>query len=381
MKILFANGRPPSPFDVGGDGKSIHTILRYLSSIGHTCLSVGPINPYGNYDRPRIKKITATLKSMKLPYQYGLYLFKRIDGMNTRNRITLIPKIYLSYTYDYACRMIRSEFFNSEISKILDDFSPNIVITQLDRADTVLRLAHERNIPTILYIHDLEDHNYFLLQKATQFNCAAIIYASLYAKNQFKHIVNCPQKVLYPPVDKNDYITDSKKGQYVTMINPVLLKGGLTFERIVEKMKTDKFLCALGWYDPTKDGINVYQHSNLTVLPKQNIMKNIYRQTKLLPVPSVWRECCPRVIIEAALNGIPSIASNRGGVREAVGQGGILIDDFLNVDQWVSTIQHLLNSPKEYRLLQRNARLHATSFLTKHIMPPFEKFLRTIINI
>jgi glycosyltransferase involved in cell wall biosynthesis len=42
------------------------------------------------------------------------------------------------------------------------------------------------------------------------------------------------------------------------------------------------------------------------------------------------------VAVEAQSCGIPIIASARGGLPEAVGDGGLLIEDYRNVEAWVA---------------------------------------------
>lgn len=55
-------------------------------------------------------------------------------------------------------------------------------------------------------------------------------------------------------------------------------------------------------------------------------MRDFYSQIDLLIAPSVAPEGFPRVVIEAGINGIPPIASRAGGLPEAVGEGGVLIE-------------------------------------------------------
>ena len=50
--------------------------------------------------------------------------------------------------------------------------------------------------------------------------------------------------------------------------------------------------------------------------------REFYRLTKFVLMPSLWNEVFPLVPAEAMLNGIPIIASNRGGLPETVGEGG-----------------------------------------------------------
>lgn len=66
-------------------------------------------------------------------------------------------------------------------------------------------------------------------------------------------------------------------------------------------------------------------------------MGPIYAANDLLLVPSQVEDAFPRVIVEAGLHGVPTIGSSRGGIPEAVGNGGMILhpDD---VDGWVRAI-------------------------------------------
>jgi glycosyltransferase involved in cell wall biosynthesis len=84
-------------------------------------------------------------------------------------------------------------------------------------------------------------------------------------------------------------------------------------------------------------------------------MRAAYARTRILMGPSIWPEPFGRIFVEAASNGIPSIASERGGIPEAVGKGGILIDDIFDVNRWVEALRQLA-SPDIYPAHEKNAR-------------------------
>jgi glycosyltransferase involved in cell wall biosynthesis len=73
-------------------------------------------------------------------------------------------------------------------------------------------------------------------------------------------------------------------------------------------------------------------HAPLADLAKVKISANtsnmsaIYESARILLAPSLWWESGPRVIIEAMINGIPSITSNAGGIPEILGGSGCIIE-------------------------------------------------------
>jgi glycosyltransferase involved in cell wall biosynthesis len=102
---------------------------------------------------------------------------------------------------------------------------------------------------------------------------------------------------------------------------------------------------------------------NVTFLGFQHDMREFYRRLKVVLVPSVVPEGFPRIILEAAANGIPAIANNIGGIPEALGEGGILIDIDSSAKPdgqrlaacYATRIQRLFDNPGEYQSLSHKA--------------------------
>ena len=83
---------------------------------------------------------------------------------------------------------------------------------------------------------------------------------------------------------------------------------------------------------------------------------DVYSDARVLLVPHriVNR---PRVILEAQHNGIPVVASDLGGLREAVGTGGILVPADAPPSEWEDAFDRAWNDPSGQ--LQARARAHA----------------------
>ncbi|MBQ1041049.1 MULTISPECIES: glycosyltransferase [unclassified Micromonospora] len=67
-----------------------------------------------------------------------------------------------------------------------------------------------------------------------------------------------------------------------------------------------------------------------------------YADTDLLLVPSLWRESFGMVAREAAIHGIPVVATRVGGLPEAVGDGGICLDP----PEWEDGYQVRMTGPE-----------------------------------
>lgn len=81
-------------------------------------------------------------------------------------------------------------------------------------------------------------------------------------------------------------------------------------------------------------------------------LKTFYGDISLLIVPSLVEEAYTRVVLEAAVNGIPVIANDIGGIPEALGNSGILVqisdDTETMVTDYCIAIARLLGDPALY---------------------------------
>lgn len=139
----------------------------------------------------------------------------------------------------------------------------------------------------------------------------------------------------------------TKPGERVTLVNLSLRKGGELFWRLVEAMPDTKFLGVFSWGDQI---IPAKVPGNAIVLASQSDPRVFYRQTRVLLQPSAesgtvrvgklpaWGEAWSRVGVEAAMSGIPSIASPVAGIRASLGDAATYIDrdDF---EGWVQAIR------------------------------------------
>jgi glycosyltransferase involved in cell wall biosynthesis len=98
---------------------------------------------------------------------------------------------------------------------------------------------------------------------------------------------------------------------------------------------------------------------NIALRGPTDDMRSVYRDAKIVLVPSRCPEGWGRVVSEAQVSGIPILASDLGGLAESVGTGGLLIDPAAGPEQWESALARLWDDPAEYARLAEHARQHA----------------------
>jgi glycosyltransferase involved in cell wall biosynthesis len=106
----------------------------------------------------------------------------------------------------------------------------------------------------------------------------------------------------------------------------------------------------------------------------------LWRRCRGLLIPSIWPEPFGRVAVEAAFRGVPSVASRIGGLPEAVGAGGVLIDDPFDVPMWRRALEEL-DDPARHAALAAAARAHAKRFAPDLVAERFAEAVRRRLGL
>jgi glycosyltransferase involved in cell wall biosynthesis len=112
---------------------------------------------------------------------------------------------------------------------------------------------------------------------------------------------------------------------YVTMINPCRLKGIDIFAGLARSMPAIAFAAVPTWGTTPSDRALLEAIPNVTLLEPSADINQIFEQTRVVLMPSLWQECFGLTVVEAMLRGIPTIASDVGGLPEAKLGTGFLI--------------------------------------------------------
>lgn len=139
-------------------------------------------------------------------------------------------------------------------------------------------------------------------------------------------------------IDPALVIASEHSRQHVLLVNPSLPKGAGVVVQIamqLEKRRPDIIFEVVesrgDWHDLVRSvsaslGDPRESLSNVLVTPNTDDMRPIYSRARLLLAPSLSWESFGRVAAEAMMNGIPAIVTNRGGLPEVIGNGGIKLD-------------------------------------------------------
>jgi glycosyltransferase involved in cell wall biosynthesis len=180
----------------------------------------------------------------------------------------------------------------------------------------------------------------------------------------------------------------------VTLVNPQPHKGVFVFVRIAAELGRRRpdipLLVVEGrakadWLNRT--GLDLSGLTNLHVMANTPDPRDFLGVSRLVLMPSLWSESFARVAAEALINGIPVLASRRGGLPETLEQAGFLFDvpecytpesrvvpTAEEVAPWLETIIQLWDDPVRYERERQRCWVAAQAWRPEALGPRFEEF-------
>ncbi len=237
---------------------------------------------------------------------------------------------------------------------------------------------------------DENEHQTQLLRDAR-----AIIVVSKYLHNYVREHGGMESHLLRSPVYGPGPFPNLARHDtgFITLINPCQLKGVAIFLSLARAFPQFMFAAVPTW------GADEQLLSELRSLPNVRLLKpaddieQIFSQTRILLVPSLWPETFGNVVPEAMLRGIPVLASDIGGLTEAKLGVEYLLPvtpaqrhdhgyqfPTQDIDPWTQTLQELLGDREVYHSCSRRSRDAALKFVADVSVAPFEKLLSDISN-
>jgi glycosyltransferase involved in cell wall biosynthesis len=226
----------------------------------------------------------------------------------------------------------------------------DVAVVQCHKTVPIGKAFEACGVPLVVYLRNVEFHE--LGGDLSELKSATYIANSQFTARTYREKFGIESIVIPPTINPEEYRTQTS-GEYVTFINPYSEKG---FERAVEIAKACPdipFLFVESWVLNEQHRAEVMKAisplTNVRLESRTNDMKTVYGRTKILLTPSKWEEAWGRVASEAHCSGIPVVGSNRGGLPEAIGDGGVVLDYDAPLDDWTGAIRHLRNDSEAYR--------------------------------
>ncbi len=257
----------------------------------------------------------------------------------------------------------------------------------------VFRSAKARGAVTVFSLHNLRYQD-----PAPFTDVDAVLVASRLAAEHYRSALGLRCTVLPNLVDVARARAPDRQPTYAVFVNPTVEKGVAVFARIALELGRRRpdipFLVVESKgteADVAACGLDLRVHGNVFFHGHTNDPRRFWRLARICLLPSLVSENQPLVAIEAMLNGVPVIGSNRGGIPETLGSAGLIIPvpDRLSPASlivptaeetvpWVEAILALWDSPEFYAERVRLASNEANRWAPETLEPLYERFFATM---
>lgn len=265
----------------------------------------------------------------------------------------------------------------TDTSEVVRRFRPDVAIVQNGFMVPIAKSLQKEGVPVVLYFRNVEFNE--MGGNLEDINPAASISNSNFTARRYSDAYGIKSTVIPPLIDPEKYRTDSTR-ENVTLINPSPLKGGNLAIEIAALCPDIPFIFVQSWklYDEMHTALikKIAQLPNITLQPRTDNMKSVYGRARILLAPSQWEEAWGRVASEAHCSGIPVLGSNRGGLPEAIGSGGITLPYDALAHDWAEALRRMWDDKAYYDRLSTAAK----EFARRPEIVPESQF-RTFLQI
>lgn len=242
----------------------------------------------------------------------------------------------------------------------------DVIVAQSGRGLAPLAAASlDTGRPTALYLHNVEISQ--LAGNLASDPSLMYLANSDFTARRWQALFGVHCEVIPPIVSAASYLAD-RSGDKVLFVNPHPMKGIERLFELAEACPELPFLVMESWeIDPVWRSHclqRVNRLGNIEWRSASRDMRQVYGQSRVLLMPSVWEESFGRTAVEAQLNSLPVLASQRGALPELVGAGGVTLSPDAPVSEWAAELRRLYDpdtSEAERVAARRQGAMHVAN--------------------
>jgi glycosyltransferase involved in cell wall biosynthesis len=244
------------------------------------------------------------------------------------------------------------------LASIVKEARPDAVVLQSADYDAMLALL-EQPVPVVHLFRFIPDWPDLPLRGR-----AVHVANSLFCQRRIEEVFGVASTVIRPMVVPEDYRTHVRPRE-VTGFGLSWDKGADIVVSLAEALPDIPFRIFANEPVDRLRGRDIAARArrlrNLRVTPPRPSSGRIYARSRLVIAPSRWEETWGRIATEAHVNGIPVLASDRGGLPEAVGAGGICLSPEAPLSEWREALLTLFRDDAAYARYRLAARDRAAA--------------------
>ncbi|MEO8658735.1 MAG: alpha/beta fold hydrolase [Bryobacteraceae bacterium] len=389
MRILLAHNSLYYPAHGGGD-KSNRLLMEALAARGHQVRVATRVERFSQADHDRL---AGELRSRAIAIDDipgGVLRFQRND-VDVRV-LALNPQL--------------RAFFTAQIA----EFDPDVIVTSTDDpAQLLFDVAVKAARAHVVYLvratiaapfgpesSSLSEERTIRLRQADGVVGVSQYVADYCCKYGGLDAIHVPISLLEP--GRPDAV-GAFDNRYVLMVNPCSVKGIDILLGLADRMPEVTFGAVPTWGTTARDRESLKRRANIRILQPVDNIDDLLRQTRVMLVPSVWAEARSRMILESMARAIPVMASDVGGIHEAMmGVDYLLpvnqvtgyrptVDEHMvpvaevppqNVGPWVDVLHRLTTDRAHWDSVSRRSREAALNYMDYLTAQPFEAVLEAL---
>jgi glycosyltransferase involved in cell wall biosynthesis len=307
--------------------------------------------------------------------------------------VTLLPTT--CSRADKAPNAREAAIFLDLAEQVVDRFRPEILLTYGGHpaSRTLMIKARAKGTAVVFHLHNFgyNDRRGFV-------DVDKILFPSEYSRRFHVRRVGIDGVVIPDPIRLDKVIAEDRDPQYVTFINPQPEKGATIFARIAVELarrRPDIPLLVVEGRGKA-DGlaglpIDLSGLANLNRMANTPDPRDFYRVSRVVLMPSLWRESLGRVPIETMANGIPVLASDRGALPETLGDAGFVftiperctpasnvVPTAHEVAPWVAVMERLWDDADFESEHRRRALVEAKRWDGDNLAEQYDGFFRSL---
>lgn len=327
--VAFVGGNGFPPEDTGGLQSSTHDLARRLKAAGHRPTILASLHGSGTFGFAARVKLKATRSAFAVDHHLGYPAYRCWSPQTAA---------------DAFIRAVR----------------PDVAVVQGAGCVPLAQAFRARGIPVVLYLRTVEFDA--LGGDPRSAGAAAVIANSRFTADVYRRNFNLSSHVI-PPTIERSRVAVAPRGEAVVFVNPVAEKGLDRAIEIASACADIPFLFVESWPLSEVDIATLRDRlsacPNVTFERRREDVRNVYARARLVLMPSLWQEAWGRVASEAQCSGIPVLGSNRGGLPEAIGPGGLVLPVDAPLSVWTGAVRRFWDDEAHHARVSRAARDHA----------------------
>ena len=380
MKILLQQDHIYLP-SYGGGVKANRMLLEALARRGHACAAITPAFAPSAGPRDSIELVEEMERR-------GIAL--RRDANTTSYRLRGVDVVAL-HSPD-----------RQQVERLTRKLEPDWVLVNDDKGRLLLGAALSAIGPEriVLLLQTITNTPFGPLARAPSseqtrrmHEVRAIVTISAFLQDYLTRYGGLESTVVRLPIygDGPFPVPARRDAGYVTLVNPCVEKGVDIFLALARAMPEAEFAAVRGWGTDEALLRTLEEEPNVRIFEPADELDDVFASTRVLLAPSLWPETFGYIVPDAMLRGIPVLASDSGGLREAaLGAATLLPVELLErrnghyaprpqrIGPWKAALEALLADRGAYERAAHAAHEAALAFVATSGVDRFESLLASL---